>query len=121
MFGTPRPLSKRVTVNSPNNSFRFLMVYLQEAHIGMYFKWLLRGKWKGGITWEIGINIYILLSIKQIPNKDLLHSTGSCTQYSVTAYMGKESKKEWIYVFVSHIHFAVCLKLIQLCKPIIPQ
>ena len=31
-------------------------------------------------------------------NKDLLYSTGNSTQYSVMAYMGKESKKEWIYV-----------------------
>ena len=61
------------------------------------------------------------LSIKQKPSKDLLHSTGNCTQYSVMAYMGKESKKEWIYVFISQIHFAVCLKLIQHCKSIIPQ
>ena len=54
----------------------------------------------GGINWEIGINIYTLLYIKQIINKDLLSSTGNSTQYSVMAYMGKESKKEWIYVYV---------------------
>ena len=35
--------------------------------------------------------------IKQINNKDLWYSTGNSTQYSVMAYMGKESKKEWIY------------------------
>ena len=28
-------------------------------------------------------------------NKDLLYSTRNSTQYSVMAYMGKESKKEW--------------------------
>ena len=33
-------------------------------------------------------------------NKDLLYSTGNSTQYTVMAYMGKESKIEWIYVFV---------------------
>ena len=32
------------------------------------------------------------------PKKDLLDSTGKSTQYSVMTYMGKESKKEWIYV-----------------------
>ena len=31
---------------------------------------------------------------------DLLYSTGNSTQYSVMAYMGKESKKEWIHVYV---------------------
>ena len=32
--------------------------------------------------------------------KDLLYSTGNSTQYSVISYMGKESEKEWIYVYV---------------------
>ena len=30
----------------------------------------------------------------------ILYSTGNSTQYSVMAYMGKESKKEWIHVYV---------------------
>ena len=30
--------------------------------------------------------------------------------------MGKESKKEWTYVYVQLIHFAVHLKLTQHCK-----
>ena len=47
----------------------------------------------GGINWEIGIDIYRQLHIKQITNKDLLYSTGNSAQYSVMAYMGKESKK----------------------------
>ena len=57
-------------------------------------------KWGGEINWEIGIDIYTVLYIKQITNKDLLYSTGNSTQYSVMAYMGKESKKEWIYIYV---------------------
>ena len=35
--------------------------------------------------------------------------------------MGKESEKEWIYVYIQLIHFAVQLKLTQLCKSIILQ
>ena len=31
---------------------------------------------------------------------DLLYNTGNSTQYSVMTYMGKESKKEWIDVYV---------------------
>ena len=50
-----------------------------------------------GVNWETGIDIYTLLYIK-INNKDLLYSTEKATQYSVMAYMGKESKMEWIYV-----------------------
>ena len=58
-----------------------------------------KGVWcGGGINWEIGINIYALLYVKQITNKDLLYSTGNSTQYSVMTHMGKESKKGWIYV-----------------------
>ena len=45
-----------------------------------------------------GLDIYTLLYIKQILNKDLLYSTENTTQYSAITYMGKESKKEWIYV-----------------------
>jgi len=33
----------------------------------------------GGINWEIGIDIYRLLYIKQITNKGLLYSTGNST------------------------------------------
>ena len=43
---------------------------------------------------------YTLLYVKQIINKDLLISIENSTQYCVRAYMGKESKKEWIYVYV---------------------
>ena len=52
------------------------------------------------INQEPGINIHTLLYIKQIINKGLLNSTGNSTQYSVMTYMGKESEKEWIYVYV---------------------
>ena len=56
----------------------------------------------GAINWEIGTDIYTLLYIKQITNKDLLYSTGNYTQDFVMAYiyMGKESKKECICVYV---------------------
>ena len=39
-------------------------------------------------------------TIYKIDDKDLLYSTGNSIQYSVMAYIGKESKKEWIYVCV---------------------
>ena len=48
---------------------------------------------RGGVNWEIEIDVYTLLYIKQVTNKDLLYSTGNSTQYSVMTYMGKESKK----------------------------
>ena len=55
-----------------------------------------RGQGRGGVNWEIEIDVYILVYIKWITNKDLLYTTGNSTQYSVMAYMGKESKKEQV-------------------------
>ena len=63
--------------------------------------WLPKRRGKGGGTnQEFGINIYTLLYIKQVINKDLLYSTGNSTQYSVMTHLGKESEKEQIYVYV---------------------
>ena len=33
-----------------------------------------------GVNWEIGTDVYTLLYIKQITNKDLLYSIGNSTQ-----------------------------------------
>ena len=53
----------------------------------------------GGINGKIGTDINTLLYIKLITNKGLLYSTGNSTLSSVMAYMGKESKKEYIYIY----------------------
>ena len=54
----------------------------------------------GGINWETGIEKYALLYRKYVTNKDLLYSTETSSQYSVMIYMGKECKKEQIYICV---------------------
>ena len=41
---------------------------------------------------EFGVNMYTLLYIKEITNKDLLYSIGNYIQYLVITYNGKESK-----------------------------
>ena len=75
-------------------------IYKTEIHRQKTNLWLPKGTGAGGgINWDIGIDIYTLLYIKSITNKNLLHSTGNSTQYSVMPYMGTESKKEWIYVY----------------------
>ena len=53
--------------------------------------WTPRGERGSGMNWEIGIDIYTPICIKQITNKNLLYSTGNSTQYSVMTYMEKES------------------------------
>ena len=58
------------------------------------------GKGGGRINWEIGIDIYTLLYIKQITSKDLLYSRGNYTQYLIITYNGTESEKEYIYAYV---------------------
>ena len=58
------------------------------------------GGMREGIVREFEMDIYTLLYFKWITNKDLLYSTGNSTQYSAMTYMGKESQKEWVYVYV---------------------
>ena len=59
-----------------------------------------RGKVGGGINQEFGVKIYTLLYTKQITNKNLLYSTGNSTQYLVITYNRKESKKEYIHIYI---------------------
>ena len=53
-----------------------------------------------GINLEFRINVYTLLYIQQINNKDLLYSTGNYIQYLVITCNGKESEKEYIYMCI---------------------
>ena len=46
----------------------------------------------GGKNWEIGIDKYILLFVKEITNKDILYSTKNSTQCSVMVYIGRRIK-----------------------------
>ena len=61
-----------------------------------------------------------MLYIKYITNKDLLYSTGNCTQYFVI-YKGKEFEKECVENIQKLNHYAVHLKLTQYSKPTILQ
>ena len=57
--------------------------------------WFQRGKMvvvAGWISSDVGNNIYTLLYIKCIINKE--HSTGNYIQYSIMTYVEKESEKE---------------------------
>ena len=42
------------------------------------------GKWGGGVVREFGMDMYNLLYLKRITNKDILNSTENSAQYSVT-------------------------------------
>ena len=58
---------------------------------------------------EFEINMYTLLYLKCITNKDLLYSTGNCAQCYVAAWMGKDLGREWIHIYVWLGPFAVHL------------
>ena len=45
--------------------------------------------WGGGIVREFGMNMYILLYLKWIINKDLLYSMRNSAQCCLTAWMGE--------------------------------
>ena len=47
------------------------------------------GRGSGGMNWEIGIDLYTLMCIKLMTNKNLLYSTGNSSQYFVMTYVGK--------------------------------
>ena len=88
------------------------LVYKTEidSHTQKISLWLPKGKSRGGINWEFGINRYILLYIKQINNKDPLYSTIS--QYCLITFNGKNRKKEYIYM-----HIYVCITESFCCTP----
>ena len=64
---------------------------------------------------EFGMDMYTLLNLKWITNKDLLSSTGNSAQYYVAAWMGGEFGGEWIHVYVWLSSFSVHLKLSEHC------
>ena len=69
----------------------------------------------GGRDREFGMDMYTLLYLKWITNKDLLYSTGNSAQCYVAAWMAGEFGREWIHVYVWVNPFAVHLKVSQHC------
>ena len=56
------------------------------------------------------MNMYTLLYLKWITNKDQLYSTWKSYQCYVAAWMGEEFGGEWIHVYVWLSPFVVHLK-----------
>ena len=69
--------------------------------------------WREKIVREFGMDMYTLLYLKWVTDKDLLYSTGNSAQCYVAAWMGGEFRGEWIQVYVWLSPFAVHLKLSQ--------
>ena len=58
------------------------------------------------------MDMYTLLDLKWITNKDPLHSTWNSAQCCVAAWMGGEFEGEWIHTYI-HTYVAGSLQ----CKP----
>ena len=59
------------------------------------------------------MDMYTLLYLKWITNKDLLYSSGNSAQYYGAAWMGGEFRGEWIHVYVWLSPFTVHLKILH--------
>ena len=68
-----------------------------------------------GTVREVGMDMYTLLYLKWITNKDLLCSTRNSAQCHVATWIGGDLGKEWIHVYVWLSPFTVQLKLSQHC------
>jgi len=62
---------------------------------------------------ELSTDMYTLIYLKWISNRNLLYSTGNSAQCYVAAWMGGELRGEWIHVYVWLSPFIVHLKLSQ--------
>ena len=71
--------------------------------------------WGKGRVREFGMDVYTLLYLKWITNKDLRYSTGNSAQSYVAAWMGDAFGGQWIHVYVLPSPLAVHLKLSQHC------
>ena len=67
------------------------------------------------IDWEFGMDMYTLLYLKWITNKDLLCSSRNSAQCYVAAWMGGEFEGEWIHEYAWLSRSTVRLKLLQHC------
>ena len=68
-----------------------------------------------GIVRESGMDVYTLLYLKWIINKDLLYNTWKSAQCYVAAWMGGKFRGEWIHLYIWLSPFAVHHKLSQHC------
>ena len=66
--------------------------------------WFPGGKWEEGTVREFGTDMYTLLHLKWITNKDLLYSPWNSAQCYVPAWMGGEFGGDWIHMYV-WLHF----------------
>ena len=94
---------------------RYKWSYVQDRFTDFENKLMVaRGKGSGEeIVWQFRIEMYLLLYLKCITNKDLLYSTCNSAQYYVAALIEREFGGEWIHAYVWLSQFTVHLRLPQ--------
>ena len=80
-----------------------------------YGLWGVGEGWGEGIGRVFGIDMYTLLYLKWITNKDLLYSTGNSVQCYVAVWMRGEFGGDWIHVYVWLSPFDIHLNLSKHC------
>ena len=70
--------------------------------------------WREGIVWDFGMDMYTVLCLKWITNRDLLYSTGNSAQCYVAARMGGECWGEWTH---THTHTHTHMGESSCCSP----
>ena len=68
---------------------------------------------EGRDSWEFGMDMYTLLYLKWITNKDLLYSTGNSAECYEAVWVGGSLGGEWTLEYVWLSPFAVHLKWLQ--------
>ena len=81
------------------NNYTNELIYKTEIHSQTENKLMVTNVREREINQEFGLNKYIILHIKQINNKDIIYSTGNYIQYLAITYKGKESEREYIYIY----------------------
>ena len=78
-------------------------------------------EWEEGIVREFGMDMYTVLYLKWITDKDLLYSTGNSAQCYVATWREGEFGGSWVRVCIWLSPFSVHLELPQHCQSNIPQ
>ena len=68
-------------LNIENSTYELICKTEKETQMQRANIWTPRGEEGSGINWEIGIDIYTLLRIKEITNENLLYNMGGSTIY----------------------------------------
>ena len=91
-------------VHKVGDSYKHIIEILMEYGIHFGFK-----------NMSLGMDMYTLLYLKWITNKDLLYNTWNCAQCYGAVWMGGEFEEEGIHVYELLSPFAIHLKLSKHC------